>query len=511
MSLPKLSRAEAAAELLARRKARESFLEYNRYIAIREAAGEAEPELPAAHHILICEALQKVADGEIRNLMLFLPPGSAKSTYATVRFPAWYLGRFKRRGVISASYNNELAEMFGGKVRNLVNSPAHRAVFPECSLSADTRAKGEWNTETGGFYFACGVGQGVTGRRGDLAIADDLIKGRRDADSLTIRNATWEWWKSDLRTRLKPKTAARVMIMTRWHEDDPAGRILPDDYAGETGVIRGKDGADWYVINIPAQARILDPLGRKPGEWLWPEYFSPQYWELERKAQGTRNWQSLYQQTPTAEDGSYFRKEWVRRYTDAPSRMTVYMSGDFAVSEGQGDYTELAVWGVDQFDNVYALDWWSGQADVDRWGEAFQALVQRWKPVAFVGEGGVIRRSVEPGLRRGMRDGHRYTVLEWLPTSGDKPAMARTFQALMENGRIHWPHTDWADRVIDQLLKFPAGRYDDAVDACSLFGRHIDKVWGASPAPKNKPDPAEAMAAPLRVADFLKPTTPPSW
>ena len=167
-SCKELSRkAEAAAELLARRRARESFLEYNRYIALREADSEDEAELPAEHHILICETLQQVAEGKIRNLMLFLPPGSAKSTYATIRFPAWYLGRYRRRGVISASYNNELAEMFGGKVRNLVNSPAHRAIFPNCALMADTRAKGEWHTENGGFYFAAGVGQGrlATGGR----------------------------------------------------------------------------------------------------------------------------------------------------------------------------------------------------------------------------------------------------------------------------------------------------------------------------------------------------------
>jgi hypothetical protein len=508
---PVVSPADAARELLARRKARESFLEFNRYIALREAGEDIEPELPAAHHVLICEVLQKVAEGEIRNLMLFLPPGSAKSTYATIRFPAWYLGRFKRRGVISASYNNELAEMFGGKVRALVNSPAYRALFPECALTADTRAKGEWNTENGGFYFAAGVGQGITGRRGDLAIADDLIRGRKDADSQTVRNATWEWWKSDLRTRIKPKTAARVIIMTRWHEDDPAGRILPENYAGETGVVQGRDGGEWYVINIPAQARLLDPLGRKPGDWLWPEYFSPAYWETERIAQGPRNWNSLYQQVPTAEQGSYFKRDWVRHYTDAPKSLTVYMSGDFAVTEGDGDFTELAIWGVDQFDNVYALDWWSDQAASDRWAAEFLRLVARWKPVAFVGEGGPIRRAMEPQLNKGMRDARTYTVLEWLPTGGDKASMARTFQALMANGRIHWPKTDWAERVIDQLMRFPDGRYDDAVDACSLFGRHIDKTWGALPPPPPRPDPAELLAAKPKVSDFLAPVAPPSW
>lgn len=484
---------------------------YCHYVAWKEAGEGAEPELPVQHHILICEALQKVSDGDIRNLMLFLPPGSAKSTYATVRFPAWYLGRHKRRGVISASYNSTLAEFFGGKVRNLVNSPHHRAVFPACQLTADTRAKGEWNTENGGFYFAAGVGEGVTGRRGDLAIGDDLIRGRKDADSETVRNATWEWWKADLRTRLKPKTAARVIIMTRWHEDDPAGRILPESYAGETGEIQGRDGAKWYVINIPAQARLLDPLGRAAGEWLWPQYFSPEYWEAERIAQGPRNWLSLYQQTPTAEEGTYFKREWFRRYRSAPDNLTIYMSGDFAVTEGGGDFTELAVWGVDTLDNVYALDWWSGQASSDRWAAEWMRLVKQWRPVYFFGESGPIRRAMEPLLDRMMRDERTHTSLEWLSSGSDKAANARTYQALQANGRIYWPEVEWADRVIDQCLRFPGAKHDDAVDTCSLFGRGIDKTWAAIPRPPEKPQLHEAFNAPIPVSAFLKDKKKATW
>lgn len=502
-----VSRSAAAAELLARRAARASFLDYNRYIAEKEGLDE----YPAPHHEFLCNVLQSVADGEIRNVIIMMPPGSAKSTYATVRFPAWYMGKFKRRGVISASYNTTLAEHFGKKVRDLVASSAHLAVFPDCSLSADTRAKGEWSTNSGGFYFGVGVGEGVTGRRGDLAIGDDLIKGRQDADSLTIRNKTWEWWKADLRTRLKPKTAARVLIATRWHEDDPLGRILPENYAGENGIVLGRDGAEWYVINIPAEARSGDVLGRKPGEWLWPEWFSPAYWEAERQAQGPRNWLSLYQQTPTTEEGSYFKREWFRYYRDAPERMTVYMSGDFAVTEGGGDYTELAVWGVDSLDNIYCLDWWSGQASSDRWAEEFLRLVARWKPAAFAGEAGPIRRAMEPLLSRMMRDTRTYTVMEWLTHGNAKDANARTFQALMANGRVYWPNTEWAERVQDQLLRFPGSKYDDAVDTCSLFGRYINRTWGATPAPPAKPDFSDAISAPPKVSDFLKPSRPPSW
>lgn len=501
-----ITRQEAARELLARRNARQSFLAYCQYVAEREGLGEQ----PAKHHEFLCHILQSVADGEIQNVIIMLPPGSAKSTYATVRFPAWYLGRFKRRGVISASYNSTLAEHFGKKVRNLVSSPAHQAVFPDCSLSADTRAKGEWDTTEGGFYFAVGVGEGVTGRRGDLAIGDDLIKGRQDADSQTIRDKTWEWWKADLRTRLKPKTAARVLIGTRWHEDDPIGRILPENYAGENGIIRGRDGGEWYVINIPAEARAGDVLGRAPGEWLWPEWFSPAYWAAEKVAQGPRNWLSLYQQTPTAEDGTYFEKDWFRYYDQLPKDMTVYMSGDFAVTEGDGDFTELGVWGVDSLDNIYALDWWSGQTTSEVWIDRFVDLVKRWKPIGFVGEGGPIRRSVEPFLARAMRDHRAYTVLHWL-TGGDKAANARAFQAYLANGRVYFPHTDWSARLRDQLLRFPNGKYDDAVDTCSLFGRHMQVTWAATPRPDPKPELKQVWGQAPTVADFLPKSKSKSW
>jgi hypothetical protein len=256
---------------------------------------------------------------------------------------------------------------------------------------------------------------------------------------------------------------------------------------------------------------LLDPLGREPGEALWPEWEGVDQLERKRQIIGPRDWSALYQQRPTAEDGTYFKKEWFRTYTQVPDRLTVYMSGDFAVTEGGGDFTELAVWGVDQFDNCYALDWWSGQASSDRWAAEFIRLIKRWRPVSFIGEAGPIRRAMEPLLARMMRDERAYTVLEWLSSGNDKAANARPLQAFMANGRFHWPAVDWAERVQDQMLRFPDGKFDDAVDTASLFGRHMDKVWGAAPAAKPEPDIRDLIDAPLRMADFMQPTKPKGW
>lgn len=483
-------RAEAASELLLRRSVRRSLTEWSRLNGFE----------PAAHHKLLIDRLEAVTRGEIDRLAIFMPPGSAKSTYASALFPPWYLAQNPAKSVIAASHTAELAERWGRRVRNLVSEHAPRLGY---AIAADNQSAGRWATSADGEYYAAGVGGSITGRRADLVVIDDPVRSREDAESETVREKVWDWYRADLITRLKPG-AAVVLVQTRWHEDDLAGRILAAE--GDK-----RDGGAWEVIRLPALAELLDPLGRAPGDALWPEWEGVEQLERKRSIIGPRDWSALYQQRPTAEEGTYFRKEWFRRYTAAPERMTIYMSGDFAVTEGGGDFTELGVWGVDQFDNVYALDWWSGQASSDRWAAEFIRLIKRWKPVTFIGEAGPIRRAMEPLLGRMMRDERAYAVMEWLSSGNDKAANARPLQAFMANGRFHFPSTDWAERVQDQMLRFPDGKYDDAVDACSLFGRHMDKVWGAIPARAPEPDVGALMNAPLRIADYMTPTKRPSW
>lgn len=466
-----ISPQQAASHLLSRRKARASLTEFCRFVAPHEP--------PAAHHKVLCDALDAVADGNIQRLMVFMPPGSAKTTYATIRFPAYYVGKYPNKGVICASYSGDLATMFGGKVRDLVKASEFRELFP-VTLTEDTRAKGEWTTDAGGFYYATGVGGSVTGRRGDILILDDPIKGRADADSALVREKAWEWFKADLRTRGKPGYAV-IMVMTRWHEDDPAGRILPDNWAGESGTFTDKFGEKWTVLCLPAEARDGDLMGRKVGEYLWTDYKPAEEWEREKRFQGPRNWLSLYQQVPSAEEGLNFRREWFRYYDALPKDLNVYMSGDFAVTEGAGDFTELAVWGVDPQGRIYALDWWSKQATSDVWVDALLDLADHWKPMWFVGEMGPIRRAVEPLLALKSRERKVFVATQWLAHEGNKEAHSVNFQGLCSAGYVYWPKFDWAERVINQLLKFPAGRHDDAVDACSLFGRFVHKTWQAAP------------------------------
>ena len=391
-----------------------------------------------------------------------MPPGSAKSTYASVLFAAWYMANHPQDAVIAASHTQELADHWGRRVRNLIGQES-RSLGIE--LSADSTAAGRWELSQGGAYFAAGIGGAVTGRRADLAIIDDPVKSRQDADSDVARKRAWDWYKSDLYTRLKPG-ARIVLIQTRWHEDDLAGQVLAGD-------------DNWHVLSLPAIAGADDPLGRAPGEALWPEWEPLADLERKRKAVGEREWLALYQQTPTADQGTYFRREWFdNRYREVPTHLNVYITGDFAVTQDGGDFTDLGVWGVDDKGDLYALDWWHGQTSADIWVTALLALVQRWRPLFFGGETGPIRRAVEPLLDRMMAEQRTYCAMEWLPHSGgNKESLCRSFQAMAANGRVRFPEDSrWSERVVDQLLRFPAGKHDDAVDACGLIGRLLDKL-----------------------------------
>lgn len=410
-----------------------------------------------------------------------MPPGSGKSFYASVKGPAYYLGRLPDNNIITASYGEDLANSFGRKVRNIVDSKEYKTLF-DVSLSEDSRAKGEWETNKGGSYFAAGVGTGITGRRGDLGLIDDPVKGRAEADSERARNATWDWYKSDFLTRLKPG-GAQIIIQTRWHESDLAGRILPPKWHGESGEVMGFDGQPWRVICLPAQAGVNDPLGRQSGEWLWPEWFTEDYWIETRRAQQSediRNWNSLYQQTPTTDEGTFFRRDWFKRYRigDEPKRLSKYGASDYAVTANAGDYTEHGIAGFDELEDLWILDWWTGQKTPDIWIDEQIGLAKTHKPFCWTAEGGTIRRSIEPFLLKRLRELKTYFRVEWLASNKDKPANARAFQALSAQGKVWIPRCEWGDQLIDQLISFPAGKHDDKVDVCGLFGRLLDQTYG---------------------------------
>jgi predicted phage terminase large subunit-like protein len=269
------------------------------------------------------------------------------------------------------------------------------------------------------------------------------------------------------------------MILTRWHQDDLAGRILPEEWDGESGPHKGRDGRDWHVICLPAVCdREDDPLNRKLGESLWPEWFSEEHWrpfKLNR-----RTWSSLYQQKPTPDDGDYFKAEYFNKYSKLPSNLIFYGASDFAVTDGSGDFTEHGVFGVDKDGNTYVVDWWRDQKSPDVWIEAKIDLIEKWKPTRWFSEAGVIRRSIEPFLKKRMKERKVYMGIDWLSSISDKPTRARSIQGRMAMGMVFFPDNEaWAVEIERQMLSFPAGRYDDAVDVMGLIGRGLDSMRNA--------------------------------
>lgn len=176
----------------------------------------------------------------------------------------------------------------------------------------------------------------------------------------------------------------------------------------------------------------------------------------------------------------FFKRDWFRWYGTKPKHLRIYMASDFAVTDGTGDFTEHGVFGVDADDNVYVLDWWYGQTASDEWIESLLDLMAKWKPVTWFGEAGVIRRSVEPFLAKRMRERRVYCHCEWLSSIHDKPTRARGIQARCSMGKVYFLTAgEWVERLISQLLRFPHGKFDDAVDVMSLIGRALDQIFGA--------------------------------
>lgn len=455
MNLP-LSPSVAAKELLKRRSIRRSLTEWCRYCGFE----------PAAHHKLLIEKLEQVSTGDIDRLAVFMPPGAAKSTYGSVLYAPWHFSQHPNHCVIAASHTAELAEKWGRRVRNLVSE--HSLVLG-VGLSQDSQAAGRWETSASGEYFAAGVGGAIAGRRADLVVIDDPVRSREDADSELIRDKTWDWYKSDLYTRLKPGGRI-VLIQTRWHEDDLAGRLLADMAAG---------GDQWEVISLPALAEQNDPLGRAAGAPLWPEWEDDDALARKRRAVGPRDWSALYQQRPAPEDGDYFKAEWLKPYERSPARETlrVYGGSDYAVTADGGDYTVHVVVGLDPEGRMYLLDLWRGQESSDRWIESLCDLVQEWKPIGWAEEQGQIRAGVGPFLERRLRERKAYVSREQFPTRGDKAVRAQSIRGRMALEGLYVPvNAAWYPDLRSELLSFPAGKRDDQVDALGLVGQLLDRM-----------------------------------
>lgn len=286
---------------------------------------------------------------------------------------------------------------------------------------------------------------------------------------------------------------------TRWHEDDVAGRILPENYNGESGLIHCRDDNDWYVVCLPAECeRDDDLLGRAKGEILWPEWFTPEMFRTAKH--NPRTWSSLYQQRPSPETGTLFQSEWLRPYsqnerTGMPLGMeigdlNIYGASDYAVTEGRENFTVHIVVGVDSKDNLYLLDLWRDQTTSDVWVEVFCNMVQQWKPVGWAEESGQINAAVGPFLAKRMRERNVHIFRKQFPSTKSKAMRAQSIIGRMSQKGLHCPFTaPWFTEFRRELLLFDAGKNDDQVDALGLIGQILDKMIPASASSGEQAEP----------------------
>jgi len=409
------------------------------------------------------------------------------STYTSVLFPSYVMGREPGSNVLVVSYGSDLPRKFGRRCRSIVQQPAYRRIF-DTGLQNDIAAADQWALQNGSEFMGSSIQGGITGTRASGVVWDDLVKGRTEADSEIVRTRTWESYRDDLLSRKLPN-AWEVAVGTRWHEDDPIGRILPENYAGESGDIMCRDGNVWHVVCLPAIAdRADDVLGRKIGERIWPEWFGPDHFTPFMR--DPRSWSSLYMQKPSPGDGLFFRAEHFVEHDEAPLReaLKIYGSTDAAVSADQGDYTVHCITGVDSQDRLWLLDVWRQQAPTDVWIDAMADLMRKWNPFVWLEEGGVIQKAVDPVIKKTLAGRKIYTYRDSLPSIGNKEARAVSIRGHIAVKGMHIVRgSPWWPAMRSELLSFPAGRYDDQVDALSLIGRAIHRlVKGREPPPADR-------------------------
>jgi len=465
-----ISRAEAAAELEARRLGARSLVGFRRYVL---------PQLDIArHHVAIADALEDVLAGVLQLLIIKAPPRHGKSLETSIEFPAYTLGRHPTWEYALASYNDRLAKKFGRGVRNLIRSKRYRNVFPGVEIAPDSRAADEWRLTLGGVMISRGVAGGSTGYGGHIFGIDDPIKDAKEAFSETIRESLWEWFQAVVTSRKMQDLAsgmrgAVVLTYTPWHEDDIGSRMERELFS--------LYGDRARTLRLPCEAEPGDPLGRQVGEPLWPERGYDREWIRVTKATvGPGLWSAMYQCTPLPDAGDYFKAEWFVEYEphELPRVLYHYGTSDYATENSDGlDWTVHEIWGVDHKGDVWLVDQWRDRADSDVWVEAFCDLVTQYKPLAWAEEQGQILKSVGPWLLRRMTERSVFCRRIQYVSATSKRIRARSYQAAMSQGRVHIPRrAPWIGEWKAEHLRFDKAKHDDMVDNGSLFFRMYEEL-----------------------------------
>jgi|TARA_R100001086_G_scaffold80707_1_gene39437 predicted phage terminase large subunit-like protein len=403
------------------------------------------------HHKIFAQKLEDIAKGKINRLIVNMPPRHTKSEFASTYFPAWFMGKFPNKKIMQTTHTGELAVRFGRKVRNLMDGEDYKGIFPDVSLSADSKSAGRWETNKGGEYFAAGVGGAITGRGADLLIIDDP-HSEQDALSLTQMEACWDWYTSGPRQRLQPRGAI-VLVMTRWSDVDLTAKLINSQ----------KDPlADkWEIIEFPA----IFPDSEKP---MWPEFWPIDELKKVKASLPAMKWNAQWLQTPTAEEGSIIKREWWQEWAheSLPGVQYIIQSYDTAYSKKQtADFSAISTWGIfrpseDAPDSIILLDCQKGRWDFPDLKRIAQEEYKYWDPDMVLIEAKASGTPLSQELRRlGI------PIVNYSPSRGhDKHSRMHSVAPMFESGLVWAPQKKFADDMIEECASFPFGAHDDLCD-----------------------------------------------
>ena len=443
-----LALTEAKKRLDLREEASEKFMPFAHHVY--------ENFIEGRHHRIIAEKLERVARGELKRLIINMPPRHSKSEFASFLMPAWFLGRNPKLKIIQATHNTELAVRFGRKVRDLIDDPAYKEIFPDTNLKEDNKGAGKWGTTAGAEYFAAGVGAAITGRGADLLIIDDP-HSEQDALSESAFDNAYEWYTSGPRQRLQPGGTI-ILVMTRWGKKDLTGRLL------------GQQGSDvmsdqWEVVEFPA---ILP--SDKP---LWPEFWDKDALLSIKASLPVGKWNAQWQQQPTSSESAIIKRDWWQDWEkeEIPPVKYILQSYDTAFSKKEtADYSAITTWGVftpeeGGPDNIILMDAQRGRWNFPELKEKAFEEHEYWEPDMVLVEAKATGTPLIDELRlRGI------PALGFSPGKGrDKVTRMHMVAPLFEAGVV-WAPSDkkFADEVIEEVVSFPNGDHDDFCDSMTL-------------------------------------------
>lgn len=429
--------------------------------------------LLAPHLNLINQALLEIMWGGARRLMVFMPPRHGKSMLISEYLPACYLGNFPNRRVILASYEAEFAASWGRKAKRALDEYGDH--LWGVKVDGRSAAAKRWNVlnRLGGMDCA-GVGGPLTGKGADLLVCDDPVKNSEEAHSKVYRDKTWDWWQSTFITRCEPGGAV-VLMMTRWHEDDLAGRLL------------ARERNAWKLLSFPAVAEAQDVLGRQAGDALWEDRWPLDALEERKREVGSYTWNALFQQRPAPEGGSVFRREWFRYYTNSGGTYKVgdghqvecdkcwtFSTVDLAAStKTSADYTVISTWSVTPHNQILLLDSVKARLEGPDQVPLIQRTYERWKPSFIAIEKvGYQLALIQAAIRSGL-------PVRECGVDKDKLSRALPAAARMESGQVFFPSAaSWLTDFESELLAFPHGQHDDQVDTLSAAVAEVTRRSG---------------------------------